>query len=216
MESESVIKAGYINISKLKGSANYQLWKFEAQIFLEASGLFGIVSGTETRPLTDDEKLQKWLKNDASAKKVIVTTIEKPLLTNILTCETSAEMWATLKSVYGYNTNQEKSALFREFYAATYTKGDVMSYVAKLENLFAQLRALDHTLKNELLINKILQSLPDSWRSFVTGFDFLPETNKTLDTLKNRIVLEQNKTKTEKEEPVAFFGSEKRKCYRCN
>ena len=91
-----------------------------------------------------------------------------------------------------------------------------MTYVSKLETLFVQLKDLEAGIKDEMLINKILQGLPDSYKFFKTGWDILPVGNKTLETLKSKLLAEHNREKTVKvEEPVAFLGEENRKCFRC-
>lgn len=91
-----------------------------------------------------------------------------------------------------------------------------MDYVSKLENIFLQLKELDNNLSDDLLINKILQTLPDSCKYFVTGWDFLPDDDKKLRTLKNRLIGGDKKETLKKEESVAFFGKETRSCFKCN
>lgn len=213
----NLASAGFSSITKLKGTANYALWKFEVQIFLDAAQVLEVADGSDVKPLIAGDAIKKWMTKDAMAKKVIVTTIEKQLLPHVLNCTTSAQMWSTLKNLFSKSTEHEKALLYQEFFAFSFPKNnDILMHVSKLENLFEQIRLLEPTLKDEILINKILQTLPDSYRSFHTGWDFLPEGNKTLITLKNRLLGEHNKSKDIKEETVAFFGGEKRKCHRCH
>lgn len=209
--------AGFSTITKLKGVSNYTLWKFEVKIFLEAAKVYNVAVGNDAKPLLDADKLKTWNESDAMARKIIVTTIDKSLLTHILTCTYAHEMWSTLKNLFGKSTEQEKSALYQEFFGLNFIKnGNVVTYVSKLETLFVQLKGLEAGIKDEMLINKILQGLPDSYRSFKTGWDFLPVGNKTLETLKSKLLAEHNREKAVKtEEPVAFLGKEKRTCHRC-
>lgn len=71
--------AGLSYITKLKGVSNHPIWKFEVKIFLEAAKVFEIANGTETKPI-NNERIKTWKNSDALARKVIITTLDKPLI----------------------------------------------------------------------------------------------------------------------------------------
>ncbi|KAH0999266.1 hypothetical protein HUJ04_005288, partial [Dendroctonus ponderosae] len=65
-------------------------------VILKGQALSDIVSGSKEKPKTGAEALAAWEKEDVKAQTILVTRIEEGTLVNLLSCETSHEMWAKL------------------------------------------------------------------------------------------------------------------------
>ncbi|XP_029054686.2 uncharacterized protein LOC114881967 [Osmia bicornis bicornis] len=200
-------------IEKLRGSDNYQMWKFQVLIHVEASDLKDIV--TMDPP---DPKTQVWKKKDANAKRIIVMSIEKKIMTQIMNCETAKEIWNKIRAIYERDNEQLKCKLLQEFFAYTYSKDmDISTFISKLENMACTLNALDTKVTKDMLTSKILMALPENYRHFVSAWESSPVEERTLENLTARLLTEELRNNTEKNETVstAFKATETR-CYICN
>lgn len=104
-------------IEKLKDSENFMIWKFQVTILFKSLGLYKIV--TEISVLTEDiteHAKTEWIRKDARAQKIIVTTIERQSLTHILICKTSHEMFHRICVMYERATQQQKCIVLQEFF----------------------------------------------------------------------------------------------------
>lgn len=70
-------------------------------------------------------KNEGWKTRDATAQKIIVTTMDRKPMIHVFTCITANEMWIKLHTIYQMNTAQ-KCNLMRELYFLKYNKGSDM------------------------------------------------------------------------------------------
>ncbi|KAJ8685531.1 hypothetical protein QAD02_021324 [Eretmocerus hayati] len=92
-----------IKIEKLRDKDNWQQWRFVVRTVLEDDDdVFEVIEGTLARldaaEANCEAKLKRFLKADKSARKLIVTTVEKKPLELIMSCTTAREMWLKLNS----------------------------------------------------------------------------------------------------------------------
>ena len=125
-----------------------------------------------------------WLKKDARAQKLIVTSLEKQPLTHILTCTSSKEMFKKICSVYERDTEQQKCMLLQEFFNYKYQRGkDMATHVSTLQNIAYKLKVLNTDINDIMIISKILATLPDTYKHFCecVGISFhrSEDTNKS-------------------------------------
>lgn len=115
-----------IKIDKLQDVSQWMVWRFQVKVCLNASGLFAIASGTEEIPVAtaNDAKtkaIADWIQKDARAQKVMISSIGTKPTQLICQCNTSAEMWTKLHSVYEQKHDAGKQLLLERFYSF---KGD--------------------------------------------------------------------------------------------
>lgn len=210
------------HIEKLKGRENWELWKFQATIILQAKGAFTVATGKYKKPtVTKPEEVEEeteWLKKDAEAKKLIITTVERATLVHIMDCSTSADMWQKLTTIYGSDGTDKKCTLMREFFAAQYQRGTpIMTHVSQLQNIFNKLKVIDAKVEDEMLISKILCTLPGSMNAFITAWEMLEKEKQTLTNLMSRLMAEETRMKGNvKDEGAVAFGAKEIRCYRCD
>lgn len=207
------------NIEKLCDISSFDLWNFQITVLLKASGLYKIVSGQEKlENLTKDEDINTWIKNDAKAQRIIISTIDKKGLMHIMNCKTAADMYRKLCAIYKKDNEQQKCNLLQEFFNFTFEKGNDMSlHISKLENLAYRLKILEQDINDDMLISKILSTLPERYRHFRTAWESAPKEERTLTNLTARLIAEEgmNKNKESIDTNVAFNSTEK-VCYKCS
>lgn len=208
----------YSTITKLKSTETFHMWRFQVSVLLKAIPALGICEGTKKKDdcTTQNEK-SAWEQNDAKAQKAIMYTIDKTLLPHIMTCQNSEEMWSTLTTLFENKGEERKASLMQEFFNFKPKKNQKISDILNdLSSLFARMKALDTGMKDELLTNKILTSLPDGYNNFVTAWKLTGKTS--LNDLMTNLISEENREEIKTEEHVAFTAgpSKDLKCFRCN
>jgi len=155
------------------------------------------VTGVKNRSAATDNE---WEKLDAKAQEIIVTRMEEDPLVHLLSCQTSHEMWEKLLSVY-----EKKS---------------------KLEEIRSQLRQMGEDRSESMFITKILMSLPEKLKHFISAWESTAAESQTLQELTSRLLIEEERINTS--ESVTALSSKasisKRKqnenraikCFACN
>jgi len=69
-----------------------------------------------------DECTEKWKKENATARKIIITIVDKRPLLHLLNCKTAFEMWNKIMAIFERDNEQQKCNLLQNFYKLTYEK----------------------------------------------------------------------------------------------
>lgn len=209
-----------LQIEKLKGKENFQMWNFQITIVFKAHSLYEIVNGTKEKP-TEQKDAASWDLSDAKAQKLIIMTIDKPSTLHIINCKTAKEMFEKLKITYQMNTEEQKCKLLQEFFNFSYNLNeDVSTHISKLQDITYRIQALDKetNITSEMLITKILTILPIKYKHFVTAWESTDGKSRTIENLTARLQAEEQRFNEENKcesETMAFKVVHNRKCYNC-
>ncbi|UYV70767.1 hypothetical protein LAZ67_8000536 [Cordylochernes scorpioides] len=205
------------NIVRLKNPENFDLWNFQITIIFKANGLLDIVNGKSLfEDLKDETGKDKWSLKDAKAQKYIMLTIEKNVLTHILNCKTSKEMYEKLVAIYQREDEQLKCKLLQEFHGFKFDKNtDMATNISRMQNLVFKLNNVKQEIEESFVISKILSILPDYFNYFSTAWDSTPKSEKTLTNLISRLSLEETKQKVKPEEGIAMSATKVKQCFNC-
>ena len=119
-------------------------------------------------------------------------------------------MWTRMWTQYLQWTADHKHLLHREFLSLDYKpEDDIMTHVKNIETMASQLRDLGVHLSDNEIIEKIVCTLPESFKHMETAWDSMPMNEKTIDSLRARLVLEERKIKRRKPESNAIGHSNK-------
>nr|XP_018899500.1 PREDICTED: uncharacterized protein LOC109032049 [Bemisia tabaci] len=167
------------DIEKLKDTSNFQFWKFQVTIVLKAGNAYEIMTGQSVKPTADGEdgkkdqkQLKEWQKGDALAQKVIVQTVERSVMIHLMNCDSAKAMWDVLLKLYERDDTEQRCQLLEEFFNAKYQKGtSIMSHVSTLENLYTRLNAIKGNVSEQMLITKIITTLPSHYSYFSAAWE---------------------------------------------
>lgn len=160
-----------VKIAHLKGAENWASWKFQVRILLNASGAWSVVNGEIIRPVavpnadtmamtTYEREVAAWLKSDRIGQKIIGTSVDPQALLHIINCETAAEMWNKLKSVYEQKSEVNIHMLQQMWYSAKMSPTDTVTlYIAKLKDIAHKLEVMGEKVSDNMIITKILMTL---------------------------------------------------------
>ncbi|QRV99178.1 Copia-like polyprotein/retrotransposon [Ceratobasidium sp. AG-Ba] len=92
--------SGSIRIPPLRGSENWRIWRVRMEDLLGELELMEYVDGMKAKPSTGASSLADWQKSDRKARGIIRRCVDDTVMTNILACETSSDVWTQLKQLY--------------------------------------------------------------------------------------------------------------------
>ena len=92
---------------------NYQVWKLQVSLLFRSSELWGVVNGSEVKPVArnpesptpaEQAAITAWESKDLKAMTIIVTSVTVKKLNHVYACQTSKEMWDKFALVYSDNS----------------------------------------------------------------------------------------------------------------
>lgn len=195
-----------IRIEKLQNPSQWAAWRFTVRVTLNANEIFDVVTGEYEKPepaadgateqvrAASAKEITAWKKKDARAQKVIVSTLgEKPLM-HILNCTSAKAMWDKLHTVYEQKHEAGKHLLQQRFFAFEKDSADDMAtHISKLEGIVQQLKDLDVNIDENMVITKIIMTLPRDYRYFISAWESTDQSKQTLDNLTSRLMIEESR-----------------------
>ena len=192
-----------IKIAKLVSNDGWTLWKFQMKVLLRASNLWEIVNGTTEKPTGEAE--DSWMTKDAKAQKILVVSLGEEPLMHIINCDTSAEMYAALESVYEQKSQTSVHLLQQQFFQYTKNPEDsIAMHVAKLQKISRQLQDLGEKISENMLVTKILMTLPEQYNHFFASWEATGIKERTLKTLTARLCMEESRLNVQPIKQEAF------------
>ncbi|QRW07738.1 Retrovirus-related Pol polyprotein from transposon TNT 1-94 [Ceratobasidium sp. AG-Ba] len=161
--------SGSIRIPPLRGSENWRIWRVRMEDLLGELELIKYVDGTKAQPSSGASGLDDWLKSDRKARGIIRRCVDDNVMTNILACETSSEVWTQLKQLYEVADIVAIIELRRNFFShRMLDETRIDDHVRTMRLWYDQLRAIDSNLANDFdWAIALIASLPLSWDVFI-------------------------------------------------
>ncbi|KAL4388257.1 hypothetical protein GQ457_09G020580 [Hibiscus cannabinus] len=133
-------------------------------------------------PRADKDKFKKYMDDMVDVRCLMLATIT-PELQKQHEDMVAYEMIQNLKEIYEGQARQEKYETCKALFKCKMSEGSpVGAFVIKMMGYIQTLEKLGFPLNDELAIDVVLQSLPDSFNQFVLSFN-MNEINKTLSQL---------------------------------
>ncbi|XP_072152511.1 uncharacterized protein [Bemisia tabaci] len=124
-----------------------------------------------------------------------------------MTLTTAHDMFIKLKELFGRAGPDLKCTLLKEFFSKEFKRGSkLMDHVSELQNLFSRLQLVEAGVNEQMLISKILTTLPDRLNNFVQSWEMQNKTEQKLTDLIARLQAEDNKEKSNENESIAFIA----------
>lgn len=117
--------------------------------------------------------------------------MNEKVITHLIACKTATDMWTRIQCLYGKGSEASIHTLQQKFYAYTYKGECVAQHVADLENLRHELKGRGEEISENMLVNKILMTLPEDYKHFYSAWD--SSTDKSLNTLTARLLAEEER-----------------------
>lgn len=202
-------------MKRLSSEADFKTWKFQVSIILKAKGLFKYVT-------SDGENTDKTEEDEFKSQEIIISNISEKILGYIVNCTSAREMWVKLCSLFDKDNAIKQHSVQQAFFNYKFENKGMIHHVTELENLKDNLVKFGDTISDELLMTKILMTLPSAYSNFQTAWESVSKDERTLSNLIQRLTLEENRVKftetnTDNTTRVdsALFSKLKVKCFLC-
>lgn len=106
---------------------------------------------------------------------------------------------------------------------------DIATFISKLQSIVQQMKDLGENISDNIVITKILMSLPSEFAHFASAWESTAENLQTIENLTSRFVMEEacigNKQKSEVDEALTAkkfrkssknSGTKSGTCFKCN
>ena len=184
------------------------------KICLLAAGAYDITTGVEVKPATANQELANWTKKDYHAQKLIGTSVANELIMHIVNARTSAEMWSKIESVFEKRGKINMLMLNQQFFNLTKENNEsIVTFMARMDEIVHQLKSLGQEMADQMVIAKVIMALPDQYQSFSCAWESTAADDRTLDNLKMRLVMEEDRmiARGEKDIGEALYTKHQRK-----
>lgn len=193
-----------------QGKVNYISWKFKLDLTLKSKDLYAVAIGTATKPAGAETEgaVKTWVKKDLEAQIFIGLNVSSEIAKKIANCKSAYKMLEKLETLYGKKSELTVEGLQRHFFSYKYdpSKSAVENCLTIMQ--YAEdLSAEGEEVKESWISTRILGMLPPKLYHFRTAWDNVSSSDKTLNTLIERLRLEEdrlNETDTSKSHNALF------------
>ncbi|CAB3245672.1 unnamed protein product [Arctia plantaginis] len=124
---------------------------------------------------------------------------------HLVSCSTSSDMWEKLVTVNEPKSKVTVHLTLQRFYNLPF-EGPVTVFISKLDELTHNIKSVGEQISESMIITKILMSLPPKYKHLISVFESVQEP--TLRQLPSRLMIEEERSKSEYEEKsIAFIGA---------
>lgn len=186
-----------VKIENLRDKDNWHIWSFIIRTLLEDNDdVLAVCEGKLTKPAEDSEnyetKLKRFTNADKTTRRIIVHSLERRPMELIVSCTTARDMWMKLNSVYDMKSEENLSAVQKQFYDFKWTESESVDYnISKLEVLSSKMKSLGSELSEGMFMNRILSLLPQKFNHFHSAWDSVEDSKRTVDNLTTRLMSEE-------------------------
>lgn len=185
------------SIEKLRGSENYEDWKFAVQAYFQMKDLWASVAGTETK---EEKKIQ--------AKAELILLVEKCVYPHIRESNSAKGIWDTLEKIFADSGLVRRVGLIQKFCSAKLNEfSSVEAYVNEILTSAHKLRGAGLTLDEEWVGSMMLAGLPNEYKPMIMGIQS-SGMRITGDSIKLKLLQD---VKTDDSENLAFSSRPKPK-----
>jgi len=160
-------------VEKLKGSSNFDTWKFCISLLLEEKGVLDVVTGDEAEPAaTQQEAWKKYMDKNRKAMILLASNVEVSQIIYIKPHTLAKEAWAQLHRVYQQTTIANQLFLREQLREMKQKDGEkVQEFVSRLLGVQQQLDGAGAQVDEQELVLKLLGGVLPRYKVFVTALE---------------------------------------------
>lgn len=190
-------------IKELKRREDFPYWFYQLKTAFEALGLDDITFGKnaviEIDPLdTEEIKREKerknaaWKRSDAKARSIIIASLHQSFVLHIMNCDTAKKMYERLLVLFDKRDSLGKDELVQRFFGLRLENGmSIVDFVSHIEYMVHQMKDYGIDIGDEMIMNKIIMSLPIDYRSFRSAWESVPVEFRNMNELSKRLFMEE-------------------------
>jgi gag-polypeptide of LTR copia-type len=160
-------------------SENFLVWRHSILPVLRGHGLVGFIDETLPSPsrfntatngdLSPNPEYEVWHKQDQLILAWILSSISPSLLTQVVRCDTAAEVWTTINQLYSSQSMAKVLDLKLQLQITKKGGSTCADFIQKMQSITDRLRSIGIDITDQELVLYILQGLTSDFESFVTA-----------------------------------------------
>lgn len=204
-----------VKVEKVRDNDNWLQWRIVIRTLLEEDeDLLKVCGGTLVAPVEGVDNFDtlsvKYKKADKAARKLIVKTVDKKPLDLLLCCTSAKEMWSKLNAVYDMKSDENNSMVQKHISDFQWDLIEGVAHnLSKLEQLSVKMKALGSEISMEMMIARIMTTIPKQFNHFHSAWDLVDEARKNIENLTTRLMAEELRLQSQEmsdEEAVALLS----------
>ena len=123
----------------------FHIWKWQMRSPLQYKQFLIIVNCTET--LAEAANKENWQAHEYFAFTLLCNSVERRILTPLLHCTTSTEIWNTLLSIYEHKSSEDVHELQHHFFNAKLEPQQfILEYIGQLQLILSVLTEIGNNI----------------------------------------------------------------------
>jgi gag-polypeptide of LTR copia-type len=217
MPSSSFSDANVYRIEHLNGTDNYAVWKVRMQHIFTDLGYDDHIAENPVIP-SEAKELAAWNLIDQKALSAIVLRVADNVLVYVQKAKTAKEAWTALSNMYESKGAIGITLTHRKFHCTVCTEdGSIEEHIWLMRSYKTELSRLGHEVQDDEFAYTLLESLPESWDTFVSAINEADAANST--KLIAHILAEDSRRRSHTpSDPTTALPARdlsKVKCYEC-
>lgn len=201
------------DVSKLN-EENYHQWKIELKDALQAMEVWEVTTGEEECPPKEREKEYKtWIKKDSKARSYIRRSLDQDHFNSVRDCDSSKDILNRFTEIREPRSANLSLEAWKEFTMYGWKDGmNITNFWSGLTLITGKLETTDHMkVTDNMIIAKVLGSLPREYKHFVTSWDLSMTEKVSLDTSRHKLM---NAERTVQKEKLEMKDTESGEVYK--
>ncbi|KZS10552.1 Uncharacterized protein APZ42_024954 [Daphnia magna] len=134
-------------------------------------------------------EIDAWHLKDVTCRNYILATNKPMQKQSLYGCLTAKEMWRKMQTQYVERADDLEHTYHQQLCDIKHDSGkDIRYHINRFCNVANKLREMGSPLPSNLLINKIICSLPESYKEFRARWRDVPIMEKTIDNMTMRLI----------------------------
>lgn len=166
---------------------NFNIWKWELKYNLKTLGLYDVI----VDPSKFDQKL------DDQAMYEVIGTLSDKVKNKVSHCKTAADLYRAIESIYSNKTSFQVTSLNMKLANFKFKSVDKISDgLSEIQSIVNKIKNCGEQISDKMVEGVILAALPEHFRTFITVWKGINESERTLTNLISRIMAEVDDCKT--------------------
>lgn len=179
------------------GDDNFRDWKWHLKFHLKALDLYDAVV---TKDYPD-------IRKDEEAMYEIICTLSDKIKCRVSHCSKAYELYGTIESIYSNKTAFSLTELNMRLTNYKFKNIDQINQgISVIQTIVGKIKNLGESVSDRMLEGILLAALPPSFKTFVTVWKGVTESERTVQNLINRIQAEAEDMKTFAKDDKALFA----------
>lgn len=206
----------------------FDQWQFRVRTALDALDLVDVLTGDPPQDATAKNLFEK---RDRKAKERLVAFVHNDCLGYIRDKPTAKAMWESLQSAFAKKSVVNQVLIRKQLTKLRMKEGEsIVTHLVAFEDLIRQLKMSGAKVEESDMVAQLFVSLPEKYDPLVTALQNLENDKLTINTVKERLMMEESKLNDrqveEADDKTAFAGKKlmkgknskskfQGKCYKC-